>query len=85
MATTRRVNRNQKAEYAGGSRAKGWYVYSIQGIEENGPRKQYFSIDGERKAESKDAIQSAWQAAREWVAEFGEVTKNDNEYKAIRQ
>lgn len=86
MAITRKVNRNQKAEYVGGSRAKGWYVYSIQGLEyrNGGTTKQYFSFDGDKCAESKDAIQSAWKSAREWVAELGEVVKNENEYTATK-
>ena len=85
MAITRKVNRNQKAEYVDGSRAKGGYVYSIQGIEYRGARKQYFSCEGEKCAESKDAIQSAWKAAREWAAEIGEVVKTDSEYTATKE
>lgn len=80
---TRKVNRNQKAEYVGGSRAKGWYVYSVQGVETYGATTQYFSCEGERCPLAKDAIQAAWKASREWVAEIGEVTKTDAEYRSV--
>lgn len=82
MAKTRTVNRNQKAEYVGGSRAKGWYVYSLQGVERQGASTQYFQIDGAPKPDAKAAIQAAWTAAREWVAELGEVVKTDAVYSA---
>ena len=76
----RKVNRNQRAQYAGGSKAKGWYVFSLQGVERNGVSIQYFSIESERKSSQDEAKQSAWQAAREWVAEKGEVVKTDSAY-----
>lgn len=81
MATIRRVNRNQQAAYASGSKAKGYYTYSLQGIEESGASRQYFTIEGEKAATSKDAIQNAWKASREWVAEKGEVAKTENDYR----
>jgi len=79
---SRKVNRNQRAEYAGGSRAKGWYIFSLQGVERTGIGIQYFTIEGEKKPTQEEARQSAWQAAREWVAEKGEVVKTDSEYKS---
>lgn len=78
--TFRTVNRNQKAEYVTGSRAKGFYVFSIQGVERKGASTQYFSLDGEQKPTQDEAKQSAWAAARAWAAELGEVTKTDTEY-----
>jgi hypothetical protein len=77
MTKTRKVNRGQSPEYAGGSKAKGWYVSSVQGVEEKGASRQYFTLEGERKPTRKEADQSAWQAAREWVAEIGEMTRTD--------
>lgn len=79
---SRTVNRNQKAQYASGSRAKGFYTYTIQGLPRIGASRQYFDIEGDPKPESKDAIQAAWTAARTWVAEIGEVAKTDSEYSA---
>lgn len=83
MAIKRRVVRTQRAEYAGGSRAKGWYAYKLQGIEDSGVRKQYFEIEGENQPTTAEAIQAAWKAAREWVAEKGEVVKTEGEYSVI--
>ena len=53
--TFRTVNRNQKAEYVTGSRAKGFYVFSIQGVERKGASTQYFSLDGEQKPTQDEA------------------------------
>lgn len=84
MATERAVSRNQKAEYVDGSRAKGYYVFSIQGLERtNRITTQNFDLPGARCVTQDEAKQSAWAAARAWVAEIGEVTKTDSEYKSI--
>jgi len=80
--TYRTVNRNQKAEYAEGSRAKGYYVFCLQGVERKGASTQYIDLYGEPKPTQDEAKQSAWIAAREWVAELGEVTKAANEYRS---
>lgn len=80
--TSRTVSRNQKAEYVDGSRAKGFYVFSIQGLERtNRISAQNFDLMG-RGATSEEAKQNAWAAARAWVAELGEVTKTETEYIA---
>lgn len=85
MATERKVNRNQRAEYVAGSQAKGFYVFSIQGVERtNRIRIEYFSFEG-RGVDSVEAKRLAWQAAREWVAELGEVVKSDSEYKSTKE
>lgn len=79
---TRTVNRNQRAVYAGGSKAKGWYQYSLDGYETKGASRQSFVIEGEQKPTQDEAIKSAWQAAREWVAETGECVKTEQEYRS---
>ena len=81
----RTVYRTQKAEYAGGSRAKGFYDFTLQGIERtNKISTQNMEIVG-RGATSQEATQNAWKAAREWVAENGEVVKTDSEYKSVKE
>ena len=64
----RTVNTKQHAEYVGGSATKGWYEYSIQGTDRQGPRLSYFSFYG-RAATRQDAIKAAWAAARAWETE----------------
>ena len=84
MTTTRKLNRNQRAAYAGGSSKLGWYQFSVQGTEESGASRTYYTITGERAAAADEARQTAWRAGREWVAEGGEVVKTDAEYRATR-
>lgn len=81
--TSRTVSRQQTAEYAEGSNAKGYFRYSVQGLERCGARLSYFDLLGEQKPSRKEAIESAWQAAREWVAEIGPVSKTDREYSSV--
>jgi hypothetical protein len=82
MATERTVNRNQKAEYVAGSLKKGFYTFSVQGVErKNIIHTAYFSFEGTGTTQD-EAKKNAWQAAREWVAELGEVVKTDKEYRA---
>lgn len=61
----RNVNRKQKPLYVGGSSAKGWYEYSVQGTERCGPRLSYYDFIG-RGATRQAAIQRAWDEAKSW-------------------
>ena len=76
----RNVNTKQKPEYVGGSAAKGWYEYSVQGTERQGPRLNYFEFIG-RGATRQAAIQAAWDEAHRWEHEVADqiiADLNDN-------
>ena len=76
-----KASRNQKAEYSRGSVAHNKpFVYGLQVVKQSGPRTEYFVIEGEERADSKSAIQSAWTATKEYLAQFGEVQKSDDYY-----
>lgn len=81
-----RLNRNQKAEYVGGSAAKGWYIYELQGVEnsQGGISTKYYAIRSEQMPTSKEAIQSAWREAKKWLAEIGPVQSNEDWYYVDR-
>jgi hypothetical protein len=67
----RTVNSTQKPEYLGGSQAKGWYEYSVQGTERQGARLSYFEFIG-RGPTRATAIQAAWDEARRWEHEVAD-------------
>jgi hypothetical protein len=71
----RNVNRRQKAQYAGGSRAKGWYEYTVQGVQVTNlggaSRTERFEFVG-RGATRDEAITNAWKEAKHWETEIGE-------------
>lgn len=56
-------------KYAGGSAAKGWYQFTVQGVEREGARTSYFDIEGERQPSRALAEKSARDAARAWASE----------------
>lgn len=67
----RSVNVKQKAEYIGGSKAEGFYEYSLEGIETSGNRiaKQWFELIGQGTTR-EEAIKAAWDEAKKWENEI---------------
>ncbi len=74
-----KLSRNQKAEYVSGSRAKGWFIYSLQIIKTKGASREYFSIESDKKATSSEATQDVWKKAKAWLQSQGEM-KTDGSY-----
>jgi hypothetical protein len=78
--TSRTVSKNQKPREVLDSRIPGMHVFSIQGVESKGENTQDFALEGEQRPSKDEAGQSAWEVAKAWVAEIGEVTETDTEY-----
>lgn len=74
-----KLSRSQKAEYVGGSRTKGWFIYSLQIIKTKGASREYFSMESDRKVTSAEATQDAWKKAKAWLQDQGEM-KTDGSY-----
>ncbi len=96
MKTTRTVNRSQAPEYAAGSKDKGYFTYTVQGLERRGTHSvEYYSHEGRAEFTTGDptaardgrkaAEKAAWAAARAWVRELGELVRTETELTSERE
>lgn len=94
MKTTCTVNRQQNPEYVSGSKDKGYFVFSVQGVERRGASTQCLSIEGRAEfakgdpiaasAARKAASKNAWSESRTWVRELGELARTDSHLTSER-